>query len=86
MRVGFKTLAAIGTAETPAEPISGLMGVEDNLFINFAINIPHAVPIANATIPNNKIPNVFESRNLSALSFEPTDKPKNIVVMLISAF
>ena len=45
-----------------------------------------AVPMAKATIPNIKIPSVLRSRNLSALSFEPTDKPRKIVTILISAF
>jgi len=33
----FATLAAMGTAETPAAPINGLMGVLDNLFSNLPI-------------------------------------------------
>ena len=54
----LETLAAMGTAETPAEPISGLMGVDESLFMIFAKMIPDAVPIQNATKPNNKIPMV----------------------------
>ena len=42
----FDTRAAIGTADTPAEPINGLIGVLDTLFINLAINTPQAVPMA----------------------------------------
>ena len=54
----FDTLAAIGTAETPADPIKGLILFLLTTFINFAINRPHIVPIEKATNPNNKIPNV----------------------------
>ncbi len=72
------TLAAIGTAETPADPINGLILCLLNIFIIFAIIKPQAVPIAKATIPNNKIPKVSICKNLSAISFEPTARPKNI--------
>jgi hypothetical protein len=53
--------------------------------INFAINNPHAVPIAKATIPSTKIPSVSGCKNLSAINFEPTAKPKKIVTILIKA-
>ncbi len=53
-----ETLAAIGTAETPAEPISGLIVPPDNLFIRRASNTPDAVPIANAITPSTIIVNV----------------------------
>ena len=49
----FDTRAAIGTAETPAEPINGLIFSLLNLFINFAINTPLAVPIPKAITPKN---------------------------------
>ncbi len=78
------TLAAMGTAETPAEPINGLSGVLEKRFISLAIKIPDAVPIAKAIIPKQRIPKVLNWRNLSATSLEPTDKPKKIVVILIS--
>ena len=82
----FETRAAIGTAETPAEPIKGLILFLLNKFMVFAIITPQAVPIANATIPNNKIPKVSGCKNLSAINFEPTAKPKKMVTMLIKAF
>ena len=41
----FTTRAAIGTAETPAAPISGLMSSFENLFSNLAISTPAPVPI-----------------------------------------
>ena len=82
----METRAAIGTAETPAEPINGLIGVLDNRFINLAINTPVAVPTQKAAIPRNKIPSVSQFRNFFALIFEPTPRPKKIVTTLISAF
>ena len=42
------------------------------------------VPIAKAIIPKQRTPRVLNWRNLSATSLEPTDKPKKIVVILIS--
>ena len=82
----FDTRAAIGTADTPAEPISGLIGVEDILFITLAIKTPLAVPIPKATIPSDRIPRVLKSRKDAALSLEPTDKPRKIVTILINEF
>ncbi|CSC54211.1 Uncharacterised protein [Vibrio cholerae] len=54
----LETRAAIGTAETPADPISGLSLVVVKRFISFAINTPAAVPTQNATIPSTKMPMV----------------------------
>src|SRR5690554_4281992 len=82
----LETRAAMGTADTPAEPINGLIGSLVNLFISFAISTPEAVPTPKATIPKPRIPRVWPSRNLSAISLEPTDRPRKMVTMLISAF
>jgi Na+-transporting methylmalonyl-CoA/oxaloacetate decarboxylase beta subunit len=49
----------------------GLILFLPKAFINFAINNPHAVPIAKATMPSTKIPNVSGCKNLSAINFEP---------------
>ncbi len=45
------TRAAIGTADTPAEPISGLIFSLLNTFISFASKTPLAEPKLKATIP-----------------------------------
>ncbi|VUS52460.1 hypothetical protein SB6411_05855 [Klebsiella spallanzanii] len=82
----FDTLAAIGTAETPAEPISGLIGFLLNLLSSFAISTPAAVPIPNAITPSTRMPSVCGCRNLSATSFAPTDNPRKMVTILISPF
>src|SRR5690554_2818244 len=56
----FDTRAAIGTADTPADPIRGLILLEVvNLFMILAMMTPAAVPMQNATIPSDKIPKVF---------------------------
>ena len=82
----FETRAAIGTAETPAEPIRGLTLFLLNMFINLAINKPLVVPIAKATKPNTNIPNVSSCKNFSAINFDPTANPRKIVTILIKAF
>ncbi|SAW73348.1 Uncharacterised protein [Klebsiella pneumoniae] len=81
----FDTRAAIGTADTPAEPISGLILCRLNTFISFAISTPAAVPTQKAITPSTRIPSVCGCRNLSATSLAPTDSPRKMV-MLISAF
>ena len=53
----------MGTAETPAAPIKGLIFCLENTFISLAISTPAAVPIENATIPRANIPSVLETRN-----------------------
>ena len=50
----LETRAAIGTAETPAEPISGFTFVFEHKFINFAISTPPAVASENAMIPSKR--------------------------------
>jgi Na+-transporting methylmalonyl-CoA/oxaloacetate decarboxylase beta subunit len=58
------------------EPISGLILFLPKAFINFAINNPHAVPIAKATIPSTKIPSVSGCKNLSAINYAGFNHPK----------
>ena len=81
----LETRAAIGTAETPAEPISGLILVVLKRFMILAMMIPAAVPPENATMPSARMPRVFICRKASADSLEPTVRPSAMVMMLISA-
>ncbi len=57
------TRAAIGTAETPAAPMIGLIGVLESPFINLATSTPLAVPMANATTPTYRMPKVLATKN-----------------------
>ena len=82
----FTTLAAIGTAETPAAPIKGFMGVVEKMFINLAINTPVAVPIEKATKPRIRMPTVSKLRNSPAANLLPIPSPRKIVTVLISEF
>jgi len=82
----FETRAAIGTAETPAEPISGLIGSLHSLFISRPIRQPPAVPKLKAISPSTRMPSVSELRNFSQANLEPTDSPSMIVTTLINAF
>ena len=58
-----ETLAAIGTAETPAEPISGLTLPCVALHIILPNKTPAAVPNANAISPSATIFKVSRLRN-----------------------
>ena len=79
-------LAAIGTADTPAEPISGLILPLESLLISFPIRSPPAVPNANANTPIRIINKVLVFKNTSAVALLPTITPSNIVMILISSF
>ena len=59
----FDTRAAIGTADTPAEPINGLILCPGKRFIILAIITPDAVPAENATIPSAIINIVSVTKN-----------------------
>src|SRR5690554_7071333 len=61
------TRAAIGTADTPAEPINGLIGSLVTAFISLAIRTPAAVPIQNATRPSTIMARVLPFRKASEL-------------------
>ena len=64
---------AIGTAETPAEPMRGLILSLLKRFINLASKTPPAVPIEKATSPKTNIPIVSNRKNFPQLIyFQPT--------------
>ena len=80
------TLAAIGTADTPAEPISGFIVPPLSLFISLAKRTPEAVPILNAIKPKSIIASVSMLRKLAAVAVAPTVTPSIMVTMFISSF
>ena len=81
----WDTRAAIGTADTPAEPMSGFTLPPVSLHINLPNRVPAAVPNAKATRPNATIFNVSTFKNASALVVAPTDVPSKITTMYINA-
>ena len=84
---GDGDLAAIGTAETPADPMSGFIGsFFESLFISFAIITPAAVPTPNAVTPRTTIFSVSAFRKVSAFAVAPTDTPRSMVIMFMSSF
>ena len=83
---GTGTRAAIGTADTPAEPISGLILPPESLFISFASSTPPAVPMPNATMPIAMISSVRTVRKVEAVAVAPTVMPRKIVTIFISSF
>ena len=66
------TRAAMGTADTPAAPIKGLIGIDESRFINFASKTPDAVPMAKAITPRIRIPTVSRFKNWVASNLLPT--------------
>ena len=80
------TLAAIGTAETPAAPIIGLTFDFVKRFIAFAIRMPVIVAVEKAKRPNTNIPSVSGCRKTLPGIVEPTAKPSTIIVAFISEF
>ena len=75
------TRAAIGTADTPAEPISGLIFSLEKRFMNLAKSTPPALPIPKAMIPIERMRIVSRLRNVAPVAVAPTDKPRKITTM-----
>ena len=82
----WDTLAAIGTAETPAEPIRGLILPPDIQHISFPISNPPTVLNMNANNPRPIIPSVWGRKKTSPFAVAPTVTPRKIVTIFIKAF
>ena len=80
------TRAAIGTAETPAEPISGLIFSLRKRFMNLASSTPPALPQPKAKMPIAMILMVCQVRKVLAVAVAPTQTPRKMVTMFISSF
>ena len=80
------TLAAMGTADTPADPISGLTLPLVTAHISLPNKIPITVPRMNAIRPSRVILRVLTLRKASALVVAPTDVPSRITTIYIIAF
>ena len=74
------TLAAIGTAETPADPIIGFIFPFESLYIIFPNITPPTVPNENAINPKIIIFIVLKLKKVSALAVAPTVIPNTIVI------
>ena len=80
------TRAAIGTAETPAEPMSGLIFQPVARHMTLPRTTPAAVPKMKATSPSPMIMRVSLTRKLSALIVSPVPSARKMVTVLMSAF
>ena len=78
--------AAIGTAETPAEPISGLMRPPEVLYITTPPSSPPMVDRPKAQRPSTIIFIVFQLRKFWATIVAPTEVARKMVMIFISAF
>jgi hypothetical protein len=77
----------MGTAETPAEPMSGFTGEPgESLFMSLAASTPAAVETPKATTPRAMILRVVGARKLSARMVMPTLTPRKMVRMLMTSF
>ena len=79
----WETRAAMGTAETPAEPMSGFTRPPVILHMIFPKITPPAVAIEKANKPSTIILRVSTRKKDSAVMEEPTANAKRIVTMLI---
>ena len=71
------TRAAMGTAETPAEPMSGLTLPLVAQHMTLPSSTPPTVLIAKATRPMTTIVSVWVLRKISAVAVAPTDQPRH---------
>jgi len=83
----WTTRADIGTAETPAAPMQGLIFFDagKKIFIAFAKRIPPAVLNENATAPSIKIKIVRGCKKLAPSIVAPMVIPRKRVTILIKA-
>ena len=63
----WETLAAMGTAETPAEPIRGFIFSFKKRFIILTVSNPPIVQTAKSKRPNVNMKSGFQLRKLSSL-------------------
>ena len=82
----WETRAAIGTAETPAEPIRGLILPFVTKHIILPVIRPPQVEMQNATSPRAIINKVWGFKKFSAFAVAPTETPRNMVTIFISSF
>ena len=82
----WDTRAAIGTAETPAEPMSGLILPPESRYMIRPPSRPPTVEMAKATRPRTMILMVFQVRNRSAVMVAPTEVARKMVTMFMRAF
>ncbi len=78
-----ETRAAAGTAETPADPSSGLIFSFEKRFMSLAKSRPLAVAMAKEKAPMAKMARDWGRRKVSAWVLAPTVKPRRIVTMSI---
>ncbi|ODS32553.1 MAG: hypothetical protein SCARUB_02304 [Candidatus Scalindua rubra] len=62
----------------------GLILLEENMFMIFAMITPDAVPNEKTKRPSTIMPSVSRLRNLSADNLLPTSRPRKIVTILMS--
>ena len=82
----METRAAIGTAETPAEPISGLILPLEMTYKSLPMRSPQIVARTKPARPRTTMSKVFVVRKVVPTAVAPTEMPRNNVTMFISAF
>ena len=82
----WDTRAAIGTADTPAEPMRGLILPPESLYMSLPTSRPPMVENAKAHRPSTTIFRVLAVRNWEPAVVAPTEMPRKMVTMFIRAF
>ncbi len=76
----------MGTAETPAAPITGFTFPFEIQYMSFPRRTPPAVAKMKATQPSTKIIMVSHSKKAAAVRVEPTVMPSMMTTVFIRAF
>ena len=82
----WETRAAIGTADTPAEPMSGLILPPESLYISLPSSSPPTVANSKAMSPSTTMKMVCQVRKRSKRAVAPTEVERKMVTMFIMAF
>ena len=82
----WETRAAMGTAETPAEPMRGLILPPEVLYMMMPPRRPPTVEMPKATRPSTTILMVSQFRKFWATMVAPTEVARKMVTMFIRAF
>ena len=83
VEISLQTRLAIGTAERPVAPMSGLIFFLLKRFVIFTMQMPDAIERPNAKKPPTTIPMVVQLRNACTVIVAPTQRPRKTVAVFM---